>query len=166
MFYVSVRPFGNWAAARNRTSKLPQTIKRSIRAAEEKVAKRLIKIVREHIIKQDLNWVPLSDAAIKSKGHNKVYRFTGTYFNSLKFWQKGYSVEIGIPRGVYEPRNGVELWKVATWMELGTTKMPARPIWGPSIKELGGRGGMQDIVADTLREKLAREGWDLTLPFE
>lgn len=167
MFYFDVKPFGNWAMARNASSTLPQTIKRSIRSAEEKVAKKLIKIVKGHIQNQDLNWVPLSPQSIKRKGHDKVYIFTGTYLNSIKFWQKNYTVHIGIPRGIYEPRNRIELWKIATWMETGmpSRNLPARPVWGPSVEELGGRGGMQEIIEETLRRKLSREGWDIDLPF-
>lgn len=167
MFYAAVKPFGNWAAARNRTSTLPQTIKRSIRAAEEKAAKKLIKIVKNHILNQDLGWVPLKPSTVSRKGHDNVYIFSKVYFDSLKFWQKGYTVNIGVPRGVYYPSNlgGEEVWKVAMWMEYGIPKrnLPPRPLWGPSIQEMGGKDGLQDIVKDALQRKLKREGWDINL---
>jgi hypothetical protein len=163
--YISIKPFGQWAQARRASSNLSSSIKRSIRAAEEKVAKRLIKIVKGHILNQDLPWKALAIETQERKGHDRVYIDSFTYLTSLKYWQKDYTVHIGIPRGIIEPRSKVELYKVAVWMEYGTKggrRMPARPLWGPSVAELGGSDGMNEIVRETISARLAKDGWDLT----
>ena len=162
---ITIKRFGNWAQARRATSTLDKSIKRAIRSAEEKIARRLIKIVKGHILSQDLPWVPLSPTTKNRKGHDNVYLDSRFYINSIKFWQKNYVIHIGIPRGVMDADGEVELWKVATWMEKGLPNrgMPPRPLWGPSIKELGGGPqGMANLVKESINRKLRREGWDIT----
>ena len=166
---VTVKPFGNWAGARNMTSTLDKSIKRSIRAAEEKIAKKLIKIVKGHIMNQDLPWEKLTARTVANKkGNSLIYLDKRIYINSISFWQEGYSVNIGIKKGIIHPhsKKKVEVWKIASWMEYGTSKMKERPIWGPSVREMGGRGkGMNSIVKETVERRLAKEGWRVDLPY-
>lgn len=159
--FLDVKPFGQWAAALGRASMLDASIKRSIRAGQEKVARKLIKIVKGHILSQDLPWAPLGERTIKKKGHDKIYIDTYSYLQAIKFWQSQHSVHIGIPRNVVHPRTKIPIAEIAIWLELGTKKIPKRPLWEPSIREMGGVQGMNDIVAETLERKLAKQGWEI-----
>lgn len=152
--------FGDWRKAGTMTAGLAPTVKRAIRTGQEAGAKKLIKIVKDHLLNQDLNWAPISARA--KKNDPRILIDSQAYLTSIKYWQEGYNVMIGVPRGLTEP-SGMEIAKVANIHEKGLSKrgIPARPLWGPSIQEMNGKSGMDAIVLRTIENRLMKLGWSV-----
>lgn len=127
----------------------------AVRSGQVQAAKRLVKIVKGHITKQDLPWVQLSAETKAMKGHSDILLDTKLYFESINYWWENKILKVGVKRGLHYD-SGVEISNVAALLEFGTRKMPARPLWGPSIQEIGGKEGIQNIVADAIVRKLQR----------
>jgi hypothetical protein len=126
--------------------------------AQWEICKKLKSILIRHIIANDLNWANLSPITRANKKENKnmIYMDTELYINSIQVWRNGLNAQVGLKKGAtYRRKSGsVSLERVAMWMEYGTQKMPARPLWAPSIEELGGKEGIRDFVVDAIFRRL------------
>lgn len=148
---VKVSMLGNWPKAVKTFATLSPVVKRSIAMGQRKYARKLVAIVKGHIIQQDLGW----KAASPSKRGSMLMIDTRDYYQSIRYWQKNYELHVGVPEHLIHGRSGQKLWKVATWNERGTKKIPARPLWGPSIKELGGTKQVAIDVRDEIQKNLS-----------
>lgn len=169
--YMEMAFFGPWAKANTFTKKLPWSIKASAIYGMKKATDRIVKAVKQHISTQSppegVIWEPLSERTIAKKGHSDFFVDTMQYYNAIESWREGYIYYAGIKRGQYN-QNGIELSAVANELEVGNRKkkIPARPLWGPTMQEHGGVAGMRGIVLDVLLTKIAQDsigaGWMIT----
>lgn len=159
---LTAQKLGNWDAAIEFFDKLGYNVKDTALTAQRKETTELKKKVVGHILAQDLPWAPLSPNTKKRKqpyNRNKVYIDTETYLNSVTTWTEGNHSYVGIKKGTtYKNRKdrSVTVDQVAMWMEYGTKNTPARPLWAPSINEMGGAGGMRDRIAKAIYNRLKR----------
>lgn len=155
---LTAKPIGDWNGAIKFFSRMGIEIKKKAVEAQWQSVKKLKQIVIGHLLAQDLNWGKLAPSTVKNKRENKGYVLidTETYLNAIKVWKVGNTSFIGVKKGtMYKRKTGnVNLERVAIWLEYGTRKMPARPLWGPSIDEMGGKKGMRDFVADAIYRRL------------
>ena len=81
------------------------------------------------------NWPPLSADYYEYKKRKRLslnmWEATGLMIDSISYWRSDNKWVIGIPRKVVYPGTSVRVYKVAIWMEYGTTRMPARPLFRP-----------------------------------
>ena len=151
-------PIGNWDGVIKFFDKMGIEMKKKIVKAQWDSMKNLKNIVIGHILAQDLNWEKLSPRTERRKKKNKslIYIDTELYLNSIKIWKKGNTTFVGVKKGIVYKRNSgrVSLERVAIWMEYGTKNMPARPLWTPSIEEVGGPKGIRDFVAAAIYRRL------------
>lgn len=159
---VNVRLLGNWKGAVAAYATMRPEIKRAISLGQRRYARRLVSTVKRHIIAQDLPWA----AASRSKRGSVLMIDSRTYYGSIKFWQKNYELYVGVPKHFISPRTGQPIWKIATWQEKGTKNIPARPLWGPSIEEVGGETQCFVEVKDEIFDKLAKLGIGIWQMFE
>lgn len=153
-------PFGDWDKAKILTKALPTTIRRSVLWGQEKAVRKLAKIVKQHILSQDLPALSQNPKKKIRQGEERVLIESGTYVDSISVWQQDFTYFVGVKPGLIEP-NGNEISKVAFWLETGTKNIPPRPVWGPSIEEMGGIKGINKIVLAVLAAKLKSQGWDM-----
>lgn len=125
-----------------------------------------LQTIIDHIDRQDLNWVPLSERTIELKGgDDTVYVETGFLIDNLKVLKvtstkKKVEFFIGAPNTV-RTSEGVKLSDLMIWLEYGTDKIPARPLLRPSWSEI------EPIIKNNMREllttliKTGGEGLDL-----
>lgn len=158
MANLKFTPFGDWPKAAFLIADLPRTIRRSILYGQEKAVRKLAKIVKNHIISQDLPSLTQNPKKRIRNGEERVLIDTATYLSSIGVWQKDYTFYVGVKPGLIEP-NGTEISKVAYLLETGTKNIPPRPVWGPSIEEMGGIQGINKIVYLVLAAKLRSKGW-------
>lgn len=155
---VIAKEIGDWNGVIQFFDKAGIEVKKKTLEAQWEICKKLKRIVVGHILAQDLNWPQLSHRTIRNKKENKqlVYIDTETYLDNITTWKKLGVAYVGIKKGtIHKRKNGnVNLERVAIWMEYGTRNMPARPLWGPSIDELGGRKGIRDYVAAAIYRRL------------
>ena len=163
--YIRISMVGDWRGEMRKMRRLAPDIYVSAMWGQEKAAKKLVKIVKDHLMNQDLKWTPLSARTIKrKKGNTRMLLDSETYYNNIKAFRKGYIYYAGVKRGVTQP-NGIETARVAAIHEfrsLATKGSPRRPLWTPSIAEMGGAKGIRNIVAKAIARKLALRGWKLT----
>ncbi len=106
--------------------------------------------IRGHIILQDLDWVPLSDATITKKGHDEVYMETESYFKSISIevkTQPGSMDVVIFPEGKHGP-SGLPMAMLAGYLEYGTETIPSRPLWRPTVHELVNSKWFSKFVKD------------------
>lgn len=81
------------------------------------------------------NWPPLSvsyyEYKKKKKLSLKTWEATGLLVDSIDYWRSGNKWVVGIPRKVRYPGTSLQVYRVAKWMEYGTQRMPARPLFRP-----------------------------------
>lgn len=149
---------GDWTGVEHFFNDLGIEVKKKTLQAQWEIAKKLKKIVVGHLLAQDLNWPPLSPKTIANKKDNKglILISTETYLDNIKVWRTSDKVFVGVKKGItYKGRGkAVSLERVAMWQEYGTSKSPARPLWGPSINEIGNKAGIKNFVVDAIFRRL------------
>src|SRR5690554_486987 len=151
---LTARKIGNWDEAIKFIDKLGYNIKPAAIKAQRIEANEIKRKVVLHMLKQDLPWEPLSKSTIARKKQNKnlVYLDTEKYMESIRVWTNHSRVFVGVPKGILYKKGGrvTTVDQVAIWMEYGTPNrsnpVPARPIWNPTIQEVGGARGIRDRV--------------------
>lgn len=166
---IQIQRIGNWNEVVRFFGELAPNIGVTAVLAQKQIARKLKKIVVGHLVAQDLGWEPLSESTLKLKTKNAdlILIETEKYLNSIKITDNGKRIMVGVPTNIFYQRTGqvVQVSRVAAWQEYGTKKIPARPLWGPSIEELGGVKGIRDFVATAIYVKLrtAARGKGITI---
>lgn len=145
---------GNWELTAHMLRSLPRGVRNSALWGQRKWAQRLLRVVKGHLLNQDLNW-PSASPSSQSRD-KRLLIDSGTYLRSITLWQKAYSIHVGVRRGVYEP-NGEEVAFIATLHEVGAKGVPQRELWGPSFEELGGREGIRQEVRRNIARRLVKD---------
>lgn len=159
---ILIKTIGPWKRELRKMRLLAPDIWASALWGQQKAAKRLVKIVKNHIIKQDLkDWAPNAPSTKRRKDDWRVLVDSETYLNNIKAFRKKFVYYAGVKRGVTEP-NGNETARIAAIHEfksMATKGGPRRPLWQPSIQEMGGKKGIRNIVRAAIIAKLIKRGW-------
>lgn len=160
-----MRLYGDWEKAKRIFSKAKDRARKGYGPREQallKLGNAIKQRVREHILAQDLGWVPLSNATIARKGGGVIYFDTGTYIRNIKVTLRKGKHGVGSttlmvgPYGTHKP-SGLPMRTLAAILEYGTSaksggrrvKIPARPLWRPMVKEVQSMSEFDRLV-DTL----------------
>lgn len=152
----TVKKIGNWDGVIKFLSDSGYEVKKKTQQAQWDFIKKYKATVINHLLAQDLNWTELSERTKRSKNGDLILIDTETYLNNIKMWKQGNSVLVGVKKGIsYKRRNTVvSLDRVAILNELGTSRVPARPLWEPSFQEIGGREGLRQFVVEAIYRRL------------
>lgn len=97
--------------------------------------------MKGHIDSQDLQWTPLSERTIELKGGDTtIYVETGALRDGLvvrrvKSSTRGSTIFVGAsPWKRHE--GGMKMSELMLWLEVGTDKIPPRPLVEPTIEEV------------------------------
>jgi phage gpG-like protein len=86
------------------------------------------------------NWAPLSEDYLKFKRRNglslKIWEATSFLKDNITAYRSNDKYVVGVNKRIKYPTTEVPAWKVMFWMEFGTTKMPARPLFRPIATNL------------------------------
>jgi|SRR6478609_1014808 len=144
---------GDWRKVKRLLPALPLVIKAANEAGQKKAAEQLVTLVKRHIRKQDLGWAEKSENTRASD--DRVLVDSGTYLKSILAYKQGNTWNAGVPRNIYGP-NGTRVADYAIYNEFGFgSRLPARPLWGPSLKEMGGQAGIQKIIFKVIKLRVA-----------
>ena len=146
-----ITKIGNWVAAETKLAAIGGLVMSSAVYGQRNAAEKLVAIVRGHIDHQDLGW----PAVLQDSGDPRILVDSELYRNSIKAWKSGTVYYAGVPTSVKYPK-GNRVSDVAIMHEFGTNRMVERPLWGPSIKELGGSKGVRKIVAGAIASKIVK----------
>lgn len=151
---IRFKQFGNWEEAIRVIQKLKPSIKNASIAAQISVCNDICKRVKNHILKQDLGWVPLQPgyAVLKESvgGYTQTMMLWGDYYDAIKVWRTGnqHMVFVGVKKGIYSrdingKRNRLEIAQIAAIHEFSASLTRRRPLWNPTIQEIGGVKGLK-----------------------
>lgn len=167
--HIQFKPFGHWEKTIKVIGRLGPTIKEASLKAQMAVGKEIVKRVKAHLRNQDLGWQALSEKTKKNKAKyglkSKTLMAWGTYYNNIEVWQPSnhHLVLIGVRKGIYTrhpngKRNKVEVARIAAMHEFSSgRKIPRRPLWNPTIQELG-KKGIKQIYNKALTHHLRMRG--------
>lgn len=168
---IEVKLFGNWDKTITTVQQLSPKIKQASIKAQLKVCNVICQKVKSHIMHQDLGWRPLSPAYAKRKAKGKgtwdgVLINYGTYYKNIGLWQIGsrHLVMVGVKRGIYTrtlsgKRSKIDVSTIAAIHEFSSgRKLPRRPLWNPTIAEIGGAKGIKKMYTNSLLWHLRRAG--------
>jgi hypothetical protein len=159
---IETKLFGQWAETIRMTQGLNSKIKKASIKAQFKVCREIQKKVKFHLRAQDLNWKPLN-AEYKARKANKglsgkTLMAYQTYYNSIDVWQPGrqHFVVVGVRRGIYTrtltgKKSRMEVAVIAAIHEFSSgRRIPRRPLWNPTIREIGGAKGIKKMYINSL----------------
>lgn len=169
---LTIQLFGQWEETIKMIGRLEPAIKASSIKAQLKVCNAIRTKVRAHLRNQDLEWQPLGERYAKRKAtkglDSRTLIATGGYYHAIEVWQVGsqHIVYVGVRKGVYTSTGGarpkrskLQIAQIAAIHEFATgKKIPRRPLWNPTIAELGGSKGIQKMYINSLTWWLQKEG--------
>ena len=161
---VNFKLTGKWELATKAIESMPSKLKEAYRQSQRNYGDKLRRVVRNHIIAQDLPWKDLSSATIKRKGHQEIYQDSLDYYNAIRVYSSGpYRISVGVkPNDVNQ--KGVNIAMYAAVNEFGhrfegsNRYVPKRPLWAPSVKDLGGKQGLAESVAGNFNRLCKQDG--------
>lgn len=106
---------------------------KSVCKAADDTGKLLVDTVHKRIAEGDPSWLPLAPSTITKKGSSDHWKHTGRLEKHIKFKKECSKVVLWaeLRVGVWDPGRS----KVAEYNEFGTSRMPARPLFGPVLSE-------------------------------
>lgn len=161
--------FGDWDRTVRMVNSLENGIKVASYKAQMKVCKEIEKRVKAHLRNNDLGWTALdADYAKKKSSHNLDGRTLiayGAYYHAITTWTPSGRniVNVGVKKGKYTQKIGggrskLEIAAIAAIHEFSTGKLPRRPLWNPTIQEMGGPNGIKKMYVNSLIWHLGRMG--------
>lgn len=160
---IEFKLVGDWRGAQRALDQLPRQVKTAALWGQEKAARKLVRIVKAHIDTQDLGWEPR--AANTNSNDPRTLVDTEAYYNSIKVWRSSGTYFAGVKRSEYDSK-GRRISDYAIYHEFGGPNLPRRPLWGPSMVDLGGGRGVRKIVLTAIYNKvklLRAQGFDINL---
>src|SRR5690625_2055941 len=90
---ISFTTVGDWDGAIRAIGREGTIVRRALYRAEFRFAKKISQLVKGHIKKQDIDWIPLSyeyQARKKELGYPEdFYRLSDTYLDAITVWRSG-----------------------------------------------------------------------------
>lgn len=167
---INIKLFGNWDKTIRTIQRLDPTIKKCSIKAQLKVATEIQKKVKAHIRNQDLGWKPLSDEYLQDKlakglsgGILMAYK---AYYENITVWHSGnqHFVYVGVKKNIYTRnlsggKSKLPIDKIAFIHEFASGKRyKRRPLWNPTIAEMGGARGLRKMYINSLKWHLRKNG--------
>ncbi len=158
---------GEWLRLNKVIDKLPTSVLAGVISGQMSAAKKLRNIVRKYIKEGggSLNWQGVSPGYARYKTSqggdpDRLMWLTGLYYRSIKIFRKGNKISVGISKEA-KNRRGYRVVDYASVMEYGSSarNIPARPLWKPSFKQLGGKRGIKRIILIHIGRNIAVTGY-------
>ena len=162
---VEIRLEGNWVGLDRLSYGMAASIKKGYDNATEKYSNLLLKTVRRAIKSgqpppnSGVYWQPLSEETKKRWEDHKIYNLEGIYGKSIGIHRYKSRTFVGIPIASRpsNPNSKLTLNQVAIILEFGNNRIPARPLWLPSVKSLGGKERLKKEIMQGIRSQLYKE---------
>lgn len=169
-YQVKFKLFGQWDESIDILNRMGKEVKQASLKAQFKICQDIAKRVKKHIKNQDLNWQPLSPIYEQRKEaaglSGRILEAYSNYYNNISVWSignQGYAY-VGVKKGIYTrnlqgKRSTYDLATIAAIHELSQgKKIPRRPLWNPTIAELGGAPGLKKMFVSSLIGHLRSRG--------
>lgn len=167
---ITFKLFGDWDGAIRSLNKLSPIIKECSLKAQLKLCKEIRDKVKAHLVNQDLGWPKLSKRYSQRKGQKGLDGRTlisyAEYYHSIQTWQVGnqHLTMVGVKSGIYTRtlsgrKSKLQVAQIAAIHEFSRGKrIPRRPLWNPTIREMGGVKGLKAMFIKHLFNNMRRNG--------
>lgn len=154
--------FGQWDESIRLFQKLGPVVKAASLLAQIKVCNQVVKRVKSHLRNQDLGWIALSQEYSDRKEQQGLSGDTlmayKVYYDNIEAWTEGTRsfAFAGVRRGIYTQeingqRSKIDIATIAAIHEFSSgAKIPRRPLWNPSIEEMGNSKGLKQMYVNSL----------------
>lgn len=162
---IQIKLVGNWAHLDKIADHLQQAVMDGYNKATSEFARKLLYIVQRSMATgtpppgSGVTWQPLAPSTLKRYGQHNIYYLTGLYARSIGIYQYKSRTLIGLPINMKKSSQGhLTLNQLAKILEFGSEHIPARPLWAPSLKTLGGRSALRKTILLYIRRELSKYG--------
>lgn len=154
----------------------PQILRKAYENGAKEFGAILLKIVRTCLNKgepprgQGVSWPPHSPHTIKKFGNHPLLHLTGQYARSVQIMKnKNGNIFVGVPQVMKERMtsksqegrssgNSIRtLNQIAYILEVGTSRIPPRPLWKPAYQAAGGPKKVREIMVKHIRKEIKKE---------
>lgn len=142
---------GNWEGIRKALGELDKDLRRHLFQAQRNLGRKLKRKIVAHILNGDLDLAP--NKFPSKSGDPRILIDTEAYVDAITEWQENMIHYIGVKNDSVNGR-GQNISEYAYFLEYGTSKMPERPHWRPTIDEMGGEKGWQKEIGNYIHDKL------------
>lgn len=165
----TIEKVGDWPRTQRFLREVGPVTVRGYTLGQLAFAKKMFNRVRKNIRENGgtIGWAPLSSsyADYKSrlgKDPNNLLVLTKLYYNSITIWNKNGIYYVGVKHGIRYPdrsNGGLTVGQVAKILEVGSIarNLPARPLWGPSFRQLGGKQAIRKTLVWYIRRQIRTE---------
>lgn len=148
--------YRKWAPGSRLSKQYPNTEKLRTafsRYVAELYVKELIDAINSQRYKG--RWEPLTPGYLRYKKEHglstNIWEATSLLKESITVYRSGNSYVVGVNRNLKYPNSNVKVYMVIRWMEFGTSRMPARPLFAPVKRKL--ERNMRKIWESFLEER-------------
>jgi HK97 gp10 family phage protein len=158
---ISVELTGEWGSVQKMFQRLPETLKLATEAQAKASALLYLQQLKDAISNQTLSLVPLSEDYFNRKMSegldSRTLIATGEYLNKLRMKEvTGSNNEVLFFVGAFEEdqheASGLSMAQLATYLEHGTSRMPARPHFEPVFKRM--KDSIIKQITDAIKNKM------------
>ena len=145
-YQTEVKFVGDWDRVSRLLDDVPDLIRVGSKLGQKSAAKKLLKIVKHHIKTNggELGWPSTTFRYQEKKASmgydpGRLLYMTGTYYWSIKQWEKAGRIYVGVPKGTQHPISRLTIGEIANILEYGSQArgIEARPLWAPSFRKMG-----------------------------
>ncbi len=159
---VGIEFIGDWVGTKLSLERLPRDVSAGLKIANRKMAEDLYGRILQHVLSQDLPWLPLDpdykERKLRRFGSSDIWVRSSKVLDSIKVYTEGYNASVGIKAGLNHPFSELKVYEVASINETGSSTRPARPLFIPSYKEYGGDDAIRKKIASALNKYLRSKG--------
>lgn len=164
MIRVGLSLEGDWVGTGRLLKDLPYFVKVGGRKAQLEVVEEIYARVVGHLYNGDLRLAPLSSAYAERKASSypgqPILLRTNKMVQSIAVYTIGDNASVGIKGHHVEPGTKTKTWLVAKYLEEGTSKMPARPVWSKVyFGEMKGNAGIEARMRKSLKKYLRSKNY-------
>lgn len=172
---VEMQLEGQWAETNRLVRDLPLLIAAGYERGSKKAAKKFYNEIRKNIRDggSRFGFVPLAPSTLlrkaKAGGDLGMFTFYHYYYRSIEMFENGGTWYVGVRKGARNPKTATKgssytIAQYAAVLENGSSKIPARPLWKMTFREMGGiKAFRKIIVAAIAYECYKRHGFKPTL---
>lgn len=163
---VKIMLEGNWTKVTTAVGGIGRAIQRGYDRAVNRYTRKLLNVIKTAI--QDGGppgsiWEPQAESTIRTYlSHGWVvgqpYYRTGLFYRSLGMYSYKGRIYIGLPSNI-RTREGLTLVQLARLLESGSEKIPARPLFSPSLQAVGGTSELRAQILKSIRQELSGLGF-------
>jgi len=168
---IKVELFGQWDEAIRVMQRLDPEIKEASVKAQMQIMEQVKKAVKAHLRNQDIPEMvskpynaKYAEAKVDAGRDSRFLLSWGTYYRSIEVWRTGnfHFAYVGVRNGIKtRALSGkaarLDVARIAYIHETGGKKVPRRPLWNPTIKEMGGANGFKEAFVEYLHKNLRKK---------